>query len=342
MIDPLGQQPLPITGTAGPDLSDPTLVERVNALKQRFAGIWISYEPQEAIMAKVRQYMAETRGVRGVPIGGRRLSQETQAGKSALAWRLKADLAKEREAAGLPPNLHQVVIVTIEKFQTLKAFYLQILAQLGDDFLDLRRREGVRPGQKAADPSKLTLPVLEQRIKEWCARLEVELLVVDEVQRLDRASDENDAVTVRLQTFLDRGIVPLLLIGNGKSPAFFRKNQDFAARLGNPLVLPRLVCAKKGDADTEMFKKFSGDFAEALVVSGAVHVRAGLTSLEMIDALHQVSQGHVGRVARLLEQAFEFTAERGALTIEPYDLSKVTRGYAIDAGWVDSDPFSKP
>lgn len=342
MKDPLGTQPRHVTGNAAPDYGDPHLDARVDAANAAFATIWVDHPPQAAVISQLRRYIRQTQGKRGVPISGRRLSQETQAGKSALVWRLKAELAAERAAAGLPPNEYQVIIITIEKHMTLKSFLQEILKQLGEDDLD---PEGIEPGRKRDRPveDRRSYKTLETRIAHWSKRLGVDLVVADEAQRLDRVASDASNVTERIQTFLDRGIVPLLLVGNGKSHAFFEKNGDLCARLSKPLVLRQLrpdVKTDAGRADARLFKGFCRDLDDKLVATGAVKVSPRLTDHDTLDALLAVSSGHVGRVARLIEEALPLAAERDAVTIEAVDLSNAVRGYAIGNGWIDTDPFS--
>lgn len=345
MKDPFGKQPRHVTGNAAPDYADPALDDRVDAANAAFATIWVYHGPQVAVISQLRRYIRQTQGKRGIPLTGRRLSQETQAGKSALVWRLKAELAAERAAAGLPPNPYQVIIVTIERHMTLKSFLQEILKQLGEDEIDpdpeATERKRRKDGEKKED--RRSYHTLETRIACWSIRLGVDLVVADEAQRLDRVGSDASNVTERIQTFLDRGVVPLLLIGNGKSEAFFKKNGDLCARLSTPLTLKQLKPDNKTEAgkeDARLFKAFCRNLDDALVTTGAVLLSPNLVAHATLDALLAVSSGHVGRVARLIEEALPMAVARGAATIEAIDLSNAVRGYAIGNGWIDHDPFS--
>ena len=326
------RQPDPLTGRRTPDWSDPTLSSKVDAARTAMEGIWVDHEPQLAIIAQLREYIAETRGRLGRPISGRRLSQRSQAGKSALAWRLKHQLDVEREAEDLGTNPYQLIIVTIEKGMTLKGFMQALLKQMGDDFLDSHD-----DGRKTVDDRR-TIPVLEKRIAEWVPKLGVELVVADEVQRLKGAFGESNKVTERFQTMLDRGIAPLLLIGNGESFEFFSSNPDLCARLGMPLELAPLDPAKRDSA--KLFQKFCRQYDRMLRDRGIFGILSDLGERPIVDGLALVSGGHVGRAARVIQEAVPLAVRRDALKIEPYDLSCVTRGYAMPNGWIDEDPFS--
>ena len=135
--------------------------------------------------------------------------------------------------------------------------------------------------------------------------------------------------------------MPLVLVGNHKSKEFFEKNRDLSARLGTPMQLHPLNADKVDGPDPELFLRFCRSFDEKLVTSGCTTIRSGLDTDDMLDALAAVSGGHVGRVARLLEEALPPAIRRGAVTIDAFDLSNATRDYAMGNGWIDRDPFSK-
>lgn len=333
-VDPLGVQPFPTSGTARPDWSSP----RVAMVQTGLRGIWVEHPPQEHAISALRLYVAASRGIRGVPLSGRRLSQLFQAGKSAIAWRLKTVLAEERRAAGQEPNPHQVVIVTINRRMTLKQLYQAILALLADDFHALERLGPSEREREARRRERQTSETLQRMLADWVVRLGVELLVVDEVQRLDRASEDALDLTEELQTFCDRGVVPLLLVGNEKSEPFLRGNRELAVRLGTPLELKPLDMGD--DDEARQFIAFCSDFDRQLRKTSCMPCDSGLGSPAIVDALYAVSSGHVGRVARVLQEAVPHAAARGAALVEPHDLSRAVRDFAIPLGWIDRDPFS--
>jgi len=312
--------------------------EAVADAKLKAKSIWIDYEPQMDIIARLREYLAETRGRYRKSLDGRRLSQFTQTGKSATGWRLKTILAEARAAEGLPANPYQVIIVTIKEGMTIKGFLLNVLHEMSSEMSEKDRQDIVDP--------RGTVETLEFRIGEWAPKLGVELLIIEEVQRLQgallsktgRLADRTN-LTQQFQTMLDRGIVPMLLIGNEKSEGFFKCNKDFCGRLSIPLELPPADLNDK--ESVERFQKFCRDFDNALIRLGVFSVPSGLGDPSISIPLHKVSSGHVGRVARLIHEATAHAFRRGAAFIEPCDLSRATRKYAFTAGWTDDDPFSK-
>lgn len=88
-----------------------------------------------------------------------------------------------------------------------------------------------------------------------------------------------------------------------------------------------------------MFKRFCTELDEAVYALGFLDRKAGLETDAMLSALAEVSRGHVGRVARIVQAAFPEAVGRRADRIEAYDLSNVVRSYAIGNNWVSRDPF---
>ncbi len=322
MKDPLGVQPEPLTGGRKAVFGDVDARRRSSLAANLLQDEWIEHAPQRAIIDELMRYRDDTRGRLGRPLTGRRLSQFSQAGKSRTMERLKTEMAREREAAGLPVNPHQVVIVELDRRMTLKGFYQEVLRKLDDDFWD----------------EKVNAKVLENRIADFVRRLGVEILVADEVQHLRRRANEAGEVTDRLKVFLDRGVVPLVLVGDEDSVPFFGANGKLAARLGRPLELAPL---KRVRSDAKLFKQFCVAIDALLVSNGVFDIASGLDDRDVLDALLTVSGGHVGRVARLVGIAASEAALRGADRIEAYDLSRATRDFAIGAGWLNDDPFSR-
>lgn len=351
------QKPKRITGRAKPDPYDQAAQQRAEYAQDIVENIWVDTAHQRLILNEIRKYMRLCKKKRrGTPLGGRRLSQYSQAGKSAIAERLICELEEEAVAAGGQTNPFRVVHITISPRMTLKMLFLDILNRLADDFLEwsgnalkVKRQEADRIRGKSAD----NVVVLEQRIEEWVVRLGVELIVIDEVQLLasrgERSASDPDsgstvltedafAVTKKLQSFIDRGVVPIVFIGDETSKRFFEINSHFAARLGKPLKLPPLRLQMV--ADRKQFLGFCQEFDRQITLQGASPVPTCLTDPAILTGLIAASGGHIGRAARLIQVALPAALERGAVTLEAYDLSNAVRDYAMDLGWVDMDPFS--
>lgn len=357
---PIIRKPKRKTGRAAPDPYDDVAQARSERATTIAEEMWVETPRQKAILNSIRKYMRVSKAMRrrkGTPISGRRLSQSSQAGKSAIAERLIKELAQEAVARGEEPNPYQVVHITIDQRMTLKMLYQEILNRLGDDFVDEPASRGLRLTPKEAaelkgKPSD-TIKILEQRVEKWVGKLGVELVVVDEIQRL--VTDPNrevidlddpaafltaDAmdVTKKLQAFLDRGVVPLFFIGDETSKVFFELNHHFAARLLKPLQLLPLDMGKA--QEQKQFLDFCAEYDRQIVAQNATAVPTCLAEPAILTALITASGGHIGRAARIIQVALPAALERGAVTMEAYDLSNAVRDFAIGLRWVDHDPFS--
>ncbi|WP_454279004.1 TniB family NTP-binding protein [Sphingomonas sp. Marseille-Q8236] len=352
------KKPRQETGRAVPDPNDAIALAKAERAREALLDIWVDTPRQRVILNNLRSYMRVCSNRRpGAPINGRRLSQFSQAGKSAIVERLIAEVAAEEVAGGREPNPFRIIHLTIDKRITIKMLYQDILNRLGDDFEDVTGHVGVRltPEQKKTikGNSSENIVVKQQRIAEWVRKLGVELIVVDEIQRLvtkaktERIDDVDPAVFLtpdaeevssRLQTFLDRGIAPIAFIGDETSEAFFDLNRQFRPRLEKPLELTPLNPKLK--SDRRHFKEFCIGYDSQLQMLDIVPIRTCLSDHDVLAALITASGGHIGRAARIIEMALPAALERGAATLERYDLSNAVRDFAIGNDWVDHDPFS--
>lgn len=354
------KKPKRLTGRATPDPYDFDAQARAEKAELIVKDLWVDTERQRAILNAIRKYMRvckRRKGERRTPITGRRLSQISQVGKSAIAERLIFELQQEAIAVGQEHNPYRVIHITIDPRMTLKMLYQEILNRLADDFADEPGNGAFRVSRKQALEIKGrgsdNIKILEQRVEEWVDRLGVELIVVDEIQRLvtnpeGAIKNGKDAgtfltadaldVTKKLQAFLDRGVVPMVFIGDETSLVFFELNSQFAARLSSPLELRPLDVGKT--ADRKRFFDFCVEYDRQIVAQNATAAPTCLAQPGILTALITASGGHIGRAARIIQVALPAALERGAVTLEAYDLSNAVRHYAMDLDWVDHDPFS--
>lgn len=323
--DPLGVQPQPTRGDLVPDLSNHGRKARVVAAVPFFKNNWIDHGPQAKLVAELLAYLESMQVLLDGPIDGRCLSQFTNAGKSRMVDALVAEAARLTAEAGLPPNKYQIIKVELDEATSLKSFFRKILKQLDDPHWNDKHD---------------TIDDLEDRIHHFSRKLGVQGLVGDEVQHLDRKSSDATAVTNRLKSFLNRGIVPLILVGNEKAEAFFKKNGDLASRLGTPLVLKPLD-PRNDVADRKLFTEFCRKLDTSMVEADIVDEPAGLDQAGLRSQLLAVSSGHVGRVCRVVCEATMHALWRGSPLVEKHDFSVATRRYAMGpVNWIGRDPFS--
>lgn len=323
--DPLGMQPAPTRGHVKPRYSDNAREARVEAVVPFFKTNYIDHEPQTAIVKQLLSYIRSVQPLLGGPIDGRRLSEHSNAGKSRMIEHLVRTAARRREEAGLPPNPHQIICVELDKTTSVGTSFRQVLRIMGDDHWD--------------DP-RAKLDELEERLVEFSRRLGVEASVGDEVQHLDRKTTDAAQVTDRFKTFLNRGILPLILVGDEKPEAFFKKNDKFASCLGRPLALKPLD-VRNDDHDKELFLEFCRRLDQSMVDAGIMDELAGLNKAGMRTQLADVSGGHVGRVCRAVCEVAQLALWRGSPVVERHDLSVATREYAMPLKWIARDPFSR-
>ncbi|MDR6144903.1 RNA binding exosome subunit [Sphingomonas sp. SORGH_AS870] len=322
---PLGPQPLPARGDPVPDYSNPSRRARVVSVVPFFKNNWIEHEPQTSLVNQLLAYMESMQPLLDGPIDGRCLSQDTNAGKSRMIEALVAEAALRREEEGLPSNKYQIIVVELNEATSVKSFFRNILKALDDSHWNNKHD---------------TIDDLEDRIHHFCRKLGVQGLVGDEVQHLDKKSSDATGVTNRLKSFLNRGIVPLILVGNEKAEAFFEKNTDLAARLGTPLVLKPLD-PRNDRTDGKLFTAFCKKLDASMVKAKIVDEPAGLDKAGLRSQLVAVSGGHVGRVCRVVCEATIHALWRGSPKVEKHDLSVATRRYAMGpVNWVTRDPFS--
>jgi len=324
----------PRTGSRSPEYSSPAAQDRAEQARDAFNSIWVDYKPQAEIINRLLLFHRQTRNIVTGGYPGRRLCEATHAGKTSTLEQFRKRLMESEVKKGNVPNPYQVLIVGLDEKNTLKGVYQDILIALGDpNFAD---------GTEKA---------LRERIRNWFLEFGVELLVIDEVQHLrgaDEAKPRNGRSTTvaehradvsdALKRFLDLGIVPVVFVGDRTSEAFFQLRPQLAARCGTPLDLAP-VKAKSAAKQKANFRDFCKDFDKALADCKATRSLAHLDDDDMLDRLIAVSSGHVGRVARLIGEATEHAAWRGAVTVEAWDLSAATRDYAMRTGWIDWNPF---
>ncbi|EZP49938.1 ATP-binding protein [Sphingomonas sp. RIT328] len=323
--DPYGVPPTPRHGDPRPVFGDRTRAVRAAAVTPFLKSNYIEHAPQRDVIDQLLDYSLSMLPLLGRPIDGRGLSEHSGAGKSRMIERLVETAATRRRDAGQSPNPYQIVCVELDKTTTIASFYRQVLFKLKDEHWN---------------DTRSTTDDLEDRIVTLSRRLGVEALVGDEAQHLDRKTTNADQVTDRLKTFLNRGVLPLILIGDEKAKSFFAKNPTFAVRLGTPLALKPLDFARPG-TDQKLFLKFCDALDTVLAASGIMDRVSGLGRPGIRTPLAQVSGGHVGRVCRLVGEAAQHALRRGSPVIEPHDLSVATRDYAIGLGWIARDPFSR-
>jgi hypothetical protein len=308
---------LPTTGHSLPRY-DAAGTEREARAERILSTIFIPYPRQTAIMERIEALRCATLGKRGVPLPGLRLSQVSQAGKSKTLERYIEELHTRMQVEGQPANPHRVLYIGLKRRVTVKMLYQHILMKLGDPHA-----------------SHGNVEILSQRAEEFVRKFGVELLIVDEVQHLGNTRKDSSDVADELKTFMDSGLVPVVFSGNEKSRAFFEENNQLTVRLGIPLELSP-ISAK---SDVALFKAFCLRLDEAIAQAGATRGPSNFKDGKILSGLLAASNGHIGRVCRIVQAALAHAARRDADFIEVHDLSFAITNLAIPAAWTVKNPF---
>ena len=136
--------------------------------------------------------------------------------------------------------------MTIDQRMTLKMLYQEMLKRLADDFVDEPDPKGLRPS--SAEQAKIkgkptdTIKVLEQRLEEWVHRLGVELVIVDEVQRLNSCIGELKLPLYAIEKLCLPGLLEL-----EDEPAFTAVTSRTSVRVGSlKRLIERLIVGRSG------------------------------------------------------------------------------------------------
>lgn len=284
----------------------------------RFQSLYLAYPPHLELHSRfdfVRQLGQLTLGK---PQKGLRVLAPSGSGKtsSVLAY-------IHRLEQKLPPTefFRPALYVALERDTTPKKLMIAILQAFGDAFA-----------------TRGTEVVLKQRAWRYFHEFDVQILFVDEVQHLRPGNSHttNDA-TDALKRILDEGLVPVVFLGTDEAEDLFTRNVQLSSRLHPPADLPRLV--RTNPEDRGLLKVFLDHLDDELVAHG-LQAKKGILSHAWIRAcLHQVCDGVIGRVMRLISVALEVASRREADFIEAYDLAEATDRWALPQGLVTRNPF---
>lgn len=267
-------------------------------------------------------------------------------GKSMVITDLREQVAlRERPAERCHPILH----VTLSAKASVK--------QLGADIIDALQEDGL-PEQVVAhllgprfssarqkgDPVK---SVGENRLMQVATELlalaGVELLVIDEVHHLvhsDGAKRTAWSVSEALKKLAITGVCPLVLVGvqEARRIISMSNNPQIVTRCEEPVIFAPLDIADREDAET--FANYVRALEMLLVADGVFPEVSGLDRRENVACLYDVSAGVIGTVSRLVEAAAGHAIRRGGRHIDPEDLSRATRTWAIPLNHTDHDPWT--
>lgn len=282
-----------------------------------FQQIYIPYPPHIEFHQRCEYLVELGRATRGRPQKGMRVLAPSGSGKTAatMAFIRKFEARTPRTEERVP-----LVFVPLERATTSKKLMSSILDFFGDDY-------SIHGNELA----------LKRRVKACFERFHTDLLIIDEAQHLNfRSSGVNDA-TDSLKRLLDDGVVPIVFLGTENAKEFFTKNIQLGSRLIAPNDFEQLDVRNR--THRSLLGSYTAALDQALVQRGVLAEAGALKDPWVVNCLHSVTTGVIGRISRLVEVALEIALRRGAVRIERYDLAHAVDRWAIPNGLTDTNPF---
>lgn len=292
--------------------------QRVAQARAAFKSIVLPYPRQNVLMAELDELRLTGLETKGEPQDGLRLLAHTGSGKTFGAHRYVNYVESQPDRV---PGRRPVLLVGLKTTGTPKSLFSCILAEMGDDYATTGTEETLRARVKRAFEIEGT-----------------ELLIVDEINHLDRRTFGDD-VTETLKSFLDEGQVPIAFLGTHKADDLFNRNKELNGRLTAPCSLPPLEWAV--DEDRELFTQFATRLDEAMVEKGILPIESGLGEAWLAKLLCEVSNGNIGQFCRIVRTAMIKVVRRRGESIDYQDLSDAVNSWSIPNGFRSDNPLEK-
>lgn len=282
-----------------------------------FKIINVAYPPQVLFHSRCDYLQKLGLANKGKPQMGLRMLAPSGSGKSTAALEYKAMVERRT-----PPTdtFVPVVYLALDSASTSKRLMVQILHALGDPLAERGTEQALR-----------------KRAIDYLRRLGVQLLIIDEVQHLGFRSTAKADVTDALKSFLDAGVTPIVFVGTEDARKMFESNLQLNGRLLAPLDMPKLEPSKS--EDRSLFASFVWGLCEGMTEHKVLKTCPSIVGEGVLGPLMEVTDGVVGRVARLFEVAIEIAIRRGGNTLEVADLSLAVDRWALPQNFAKRNPF---
>ena len=180
-----------------------------------------------------------------------------------------------------PDQRLRIVLVEVPSGCTLKNFAEELLTALGD-----------------ADPAYGSLTEKSRRVADLIEHQRLDLIVIDEVQRLIDADTDKVKRDVAnwITALLNRRLCPLLLVGERKAERVFADNMHLEGRTFGEIVLDPYDWSVQQDQDE--FRVVLHMLDKSL----DMEVLAGLGQMDTAIRVYAYSQGLLGQAATLAER----------------------------------------
>lgn len=282
-----------------------------------FNEIYLQHPAHRRVFAGL-DYLRELCKAPG-PKRGMRMLGPSSAGKSTAIEKYQQILTGRGDATeGIMPTLS----VKLDRACTTKRLMSSILDQYGDEYSDSSVESTLR-----------------KRVYLCIERFKTEVIFCDEVQHLNYRSSERSDPTDTLKRMLDDGVVGLVFAGDLTALPMLNRNIQLANRMIAPCDLMPLSF-DKGE-DLVAFKNFVTHLDAEMVKRKIVRLPSGFDDLRTLRCMFVASSGLLGRVVNLVRAALEIAVKRNAHYVEPHDLSRAVREWAVPQSIVSYDPFSQ-
>lgn len=292
----------------------------IGTAKAAFDRIVLRYPPQEGAIEALDEVRRSYIGRReGAPCGGAMMIAPMGSGKTfaveQLAARVRAD-GDHREGA------HPVLHVVMPTAGTTDSIPTAILSALGLPRPDLGRAE-----------LRWAKAIREMKSAQ------VQLVVFDEFNRASRRPTMSRpiATTIR-EKIMDAGIAPIAIVGSEEAGTVLRACPELAERLDDRIPLQPLEWFE--DQDKAIFIQLLRDLDAAMIAARLVK-RAGLSQEAVAEPLARGCGGRIRSLMKIVRVALGLSIERGATVIGSVDLEEAVDRFAVAAGFIDSNPFTR-
>lgn len=298
-----------------PSVEWPTdLAARTGAILDAFESIYIPTPSHQAIHLECDILRHANRNRKGKAMGALRLAQLSSASKTACFENYCEKAIAEHARLTGNTNPYLILYISLLSCTSPKTICQEICRLLGDENWEIG-----------------TTSDLINRMRGFVARAGVELIIIDEVQELKGKRNDRKDVTNLLKSLLNKGIAPLVLVGDETSEDMFEDNIHLVNRAGSELKLEPFSLH-----DTSRLGEFKGfclDLEAEMLRQNLVRHEGVLSKGKQQKLLLKWSGGHIGRVCRIIAQALQHSILRCATAVEEQDLRYAIENFAIPAGY---------
>lgn len=242
-----------------------------------------------------------------------------------------ADMPKQLIARQQTRMLH----VTLTEKATRKSLYSDILRRLGDERAD-----------------KGDIADLRRRAYDYLADKNVELLVLDEIQHLsvgilqqiegrrtkglkNQGTDVSDA----LKKLMIEGLVPIVFVGVPEAAIHFAVDEQLPNRELDKIDFSPIRWDVKEERD--LFVDYCIETGVLIEDHGLMPEISNFATDKIPACLWAATEGRIGLVSRLCEEATYHASARDAPQVEFQDLERAVDTRGIPNGFCNYNPFAR-